>query len=390
MLDTNNGERSFLELQSELEERLKELNCLYGISEIVERSGGSLDVILQDIVELLPMSWAHPEISCARIVLGGTQFKTENHADTEWKQVAELRVHGEPAGKIEVSYLEEMSARFEGPFLAAERRLLNAVAERTGHIVERLRADKLLRHREEELRGRLTHLARVSTLGEMASSIAHEVNQPLTAIATYSQACRRLLESSEADAGEIIQVLSRVTEEALRAGGIIHRLKNLARRHESRLSECDINELIRDLEHLAAVDTRMHDIALELLLSESLPAVLVDGIQIQQVVLNLIRNAVDAMTETDAANRRITIRTQLREPMVEVSVTDFGSGLPADCDEELFQPFFTTRRDGMGMGLSVSRSIVTSHGGRMWFTRNQGGGTSFFMTVPIVPEEEND
>jgi C4-dicarboxylate-specific signal transduction histidine kinase len=225
----------------------------------------------------------------------------------------------------------------------------------------------------------------------MASSIAHEVNQPLTAIATYSQACKRLMESGKVDADEIRQILSRVTDEALRAGGIIHRLKNLARRHERRLLECDVNELIRDLEHLASVDARLHNIGLELLLSDSLPTVLADGIQIQQVILNLIRNAVDAMTEGAPTSRSIIVRTRMRDSsMVEISVTDFGSGLPADCDEELFQPFFTTKKDGMGMGLSVSRSIVTSHGGQMWFTRNQGGGTTFFVTVPIVPEEDDD
>jgi C4-dicarboxylate-specific signal transduction histidine kinase len=389
--DRDAGEQSPIELRCALEERLKELDCLYGISEIVERSGGSLDVILQEIVELLTRSWEHSDVSCARITLDGMEFKTDNYANTNWKQVADLRVHGEVAGVVEVGYLTEKPLRFEGPFVAEERRLLNAVAERTGHIVERLRADHLLRQREEELRGRLTHLTRVSTLGEMASSIAHEVNQPLTAIATYSQACRRMLESGVADSGEVVAILARVTDEALRAGAIIHRLKNLARRHESRLMECDVNELVTDLEQLASVDTRLHDVSLELRLADSLPTVLADGIQIQQVVLNLIRNAVDAMIESEAGNRQIIVHTALRDSsMVQISVTDFGSGLPADCDEELFQPFFTTKKDGMGMGLSVSRSIVDSHGGQMWFSRNQGGGTTFFVTVPIVPEEDDD
>ncbi len=390
MLNASHDERDSIELRGALEERIKELDCLYGISEIVERSGGSLDAILQNIVELLAETWEHPKATCARIVLAGSEYKTENYADCRWKQEAELRVHEDLVGVVEVGYLAEMPARFEGPFLAEERRLLNAVAQRTGHIVERLQADQLLQQREQELRGRLTHLTRVSTLGEMASSIAHEVNQPLTAIAAYSQACRRMLENNVGDRNEILEILGRVTDEALRAGGIIHRLKNLARKHDTRLMECDVNEMIQDLEYLASVDTRLHDVSLEMMLSESLPAVLADGIQLQQVVLNLIRNAVDAMVETDVDNRRIIVRTELNDSsMVQISVTDFGAGLPADCEEELFQPFFTTKEEGMGMGLSVSLSIVKSHGGEMWFSRNQGGGTTFFVTVPIVPEEDD-
>jgi C4-dicarboxylate-specific signal transduction histidine kinase len=390
MSEVNQDEQNPIELRCALEERIKELDCLYGISEILERSGGSLEVILQQIVELLPATWAHPEVACARIELDGAEFKTENYAECSNTQVAELRVHGELAGAVEVGYLAKMPTRVEGPFLTEERKLLNAVAERTGHIIERLQADQVLKQREEELRGRLTHLTRVSTLGEMASSIAHEVNQPLTAIATYSQACRRMLENNIGDRAEIFEILGRVTDEALRAGGIIHRLKNLSRRHETRFFECDINELIRDLEHLASVDTRLHDVSLKLLLSEPLPAVLADGIQIQQVVLNLIRNAVDAMEHSDLEDRLIILRTEMNDSdMVQISVTDFGSGLPADCDEALFEPFFTTKKHGMGMGLSVSLSIVNAHGGQRWFSRNQGGGTTFYVTVPTLPEEED-
>jgi C4-dicarboxylate-specific signal transduction histidine kinase len=121
-----------------------------------------------------------------------------------------------------------------------------------------------------------------------------------------------------------------------------------------------------------------------------LPDVLVDGIQIQQVILNLIRNAVDAMVDCAPEKREIVVRTVLRQDgKVEISVADTGCGLAAGCEEELFQPFFTTKADGMGLGLSVSRSIVTSHGGQMWFSRNEDGGTTFFVTIPIVTEDDD-
>jgi C4-dicarboxylate-specific signal transduction histidine kinase len=388
--DSERSNQDTAELRRALEERVKELNCLFGISKIVEQGGGSIETILQGIVNLLPSSWEYPSITCARITLHGVEFKTDNYADTPWKQVSELKVFREPAGSVEVAYLEERPPRDEGPFLLEERALIDAVAERTGHIVERLRADALHRQREAELRNRLTHLTRVSTMGEMASSIAHEVNQPLTAIATYTQACTRMLNAGTADTAEILDILSRVTDEALRAGAIVHRMKDLMRRREGKRTESDVNELIRDLEHLVSVDTRLHDVQLGLRLSESLPDVLVDGIQIQQVVLNLIRNAVDAMMDCSPEKRDIVVRTALRQDgKVEISVADTGCGLSAECEEELFQPFFTTKKDGMGMGLSVSRSIVTSHGGQMWFSRNQDAGTTFYVTIPYMAEDDD-
>lgn len=390
MEDREKSDPNHADLQHALEERVKELNCLFGIGRVVERYRDSLETTLQEIANLLAASWEYPEITYARIVLGNTEFKTDNYSDTIWKQVAALHVHRQRAGIIEVGYLEERPEQAEGPFLAEERELLNAVAQRTGHIIEMFRGDQSARRREAELRDRLTHLTRVSTLGEMASSIAHEVNQPLTAIATYAQASVRMLEAGDTPEPDILEILKRVTDEAMRAGGIIHRLKNLARRRTGKRVECDINELVRDLEHLASVDTRLHDVKLDLQLSEHLPHVFADGIQIQQVVLNLIRNGVDALAGSDAEDRRIVVRTTLREDRkVELSVADTGCGLPPECDAELFEPFFTTKEQGLGMGLSVSRSIVTSHGGQMWFSRNPNGGTTFLLTIPVAPEEDD-
>ncbi len=380
----NGGEA--VELRHALDESVKALKCLYDMGRVVERHRASLETTMQEIVNLLPSSCEYPEIACARIVVDGKEFKTDNYSDTCWKQVAELRVRREPAGIVEVGYLERRPTRAEGPFLTEERELLDAVTQRTGHIVELLRGDQATR----ELRDRLTHLTRVSTMGEMASSIAHEVNQPLTAIATYTQACARMLEAGKTDTNEIVEILARVTDEAIRAGDIIHHLRSLVRAHDNKRTECDVNELIRDVARLASVDTRLHDVGLKLQLTDPLPPVLADGIHIQQVVLNLIRNGVDAMADSDPENRDIVVRTVLRDDgKVEMSVADTGCGIPPDCEEGLFQPFFTTKRKGMGVGLSVSRSIVTSHGGQMWFSKNQDRGTTFFVTIPTIAEEDD-
>jgi C4-dicarboxylate-specific signal transduction histidine kinase len=221
----------------------------------------------------------------------------------------------------------------------------------------------------------------------MATNIAHEVNQPLTAIGTYAQACRRMIESGAVDDQEVLDALGRIVDETQRAGGIIHRLKDLVRKHNTARVQCDLNALIRDVEHLASVDARLHDTGLRLVLTPSIPPVLVDRIQIQQVVLNLIRNGIDAMQGTDAAVREVVVRTSLRgDGEIELSVCDNGCGLPEGVGDELFDPFFTTKPQGVGVGLSISRSIVAAHRGRMWYSCNPDCGTTFIFTLPTLPE----
>jgi two-component system sensor histidine kinase DctS len=238
---------------------------------------------------------------------------------------------------------------------------------------------------EGDLRERLTHLTRVSTLGEMASSIAHEVNQPLTAVATYAQACRRLLETGEAGTDEAREVLGRIAREALRAGDIIHRLKDLVRHHESRWREEDLNALVRDVEPLARGDARLHDVRLSLELAPDLPTVLADAVQIQQVVLNLIRNGIDAVEEAAPHERFVRVRTRSEASgTIRLSVEDPGGGVSVEAERHLFQPFFTTKGGGMGMGLSISRSIVEAHHGRIGFQRRTGGGSTFYFTLPAL------
>ncbi len=378
-------EQALRKLTQELRERVKELNCLFGISHIVEQASGSLSDILHETVHLLPRSWQHSDVACARIVVDDLERRTENYADSVWKQTADILVHGERVGTVEVCYLREMPERDEGPFLAEERSLIDAVAARLGRTTERLRAEQMLHEREQELRERLTHLTRVSVMGEMASSIAHEVNQPLTAISAYAQACKRMIESNSITATEVVDTLARISAEALRAGDILHRLKDLIQKHESKRIEWDVGDLVQDVERLASVDARLHDVRLRLELADNLPRVEVDGVQIQQVVLNLIRNAIDAMAETEPERREVVVRTAARDgDEVEVAVTDHGCGLPAESRGRLFEPFFTTKEGGIGMGLSISRSIVSAHGGRMWFESNPDGGTTFHFTIPAA------
>jgi PAS domain S-box-containing protein len=372
----------------ELEARVRELDCLFEISRAVERSAGSLPAILKDSVAILSVTWRDGGEACARIALNGLTYKSEGFDSATRLLRADIFVHGEKAGEIEVGFPAGAPVETLETLPPDHQRLLEAVAQRLGRTAERVRGRQLLREKEEEMRERLTHLTRVSTMGEMASSIAHEVNQPLTAIATYAQACRRLMDMGGVGLPRVMEVLGYISDEALRAGNIIHRLKDMVRHQESRWTECDLNALIRDIEQLASVDARLHDVTLSFQLARDLPSIMADGVQVQQVVLNLIRNGIDAVEEGGGKEGRVVVRTEcVGQKAVRVSVEDNGRGLPEDLEDKLFQPFFTTKAGGMGMGLSISKSIATAHRGRISFSRNPSAGTTFHLTLPAFDEQ---
>lgn len=245
--------------------------------------------------------------------------------------------------------------------------------------------ERLRRTQEEarEMRERLAHVARISTLGEMATGIAHEINQPLAAVATYAQACGRMIRARTADDVELLQTLDRISHEALRAGAIINKLKDLVRRRESSQAPCDLNSLVRDVAGLASVDAQHNGLELRLSLADDLRPVVVDPVQIQQVVLNLVRNGIESM-EGCSGEYVVMLRTRdAGEDGVSCAVVDHGVGLEKEQEEELFAPFYSTKESGMGMGLSISRTIIQAHGGRLWFTPNPDCGTTFQFTLPV-------
>ncbi len=262
------------------------------------------------------------------------------------------------------------------------------VEERTGLLVgarQALEHDIAQRVRAEDeaarLHERLAHVSRVASMGDMAAGIAHEINQPLTAIAAYARACARLIRTGGLRQEQVYETLDYIGEEALRAGDIIHGVRAMVRSQPSPRTPCDPNRLISDAARLARVDPRLHDLQLRLELTEPLAPVLVDGVQIQQVLLNLIVNGAEATDRGNGAEA-IVVRTSQDESTVWVSVADQGAGLSPAVEKELFRPFFTTKRAGMGMGLSISRTIIEFHGGRLWFTPNEPRGTRFHFSLP--------
>jgi two-component system sensor kinase FixL len=236
--------------------------------------------------------------------------------------------------------------------------------------------------RLQELQSELIHISRLTAMGEMASTLAHELNQPLSAIANYIKGSRRLMEKETDERwGRLRDALDKAAEQALRAGDIIRRLRDFVSRGESERRVESLAKLIEEASALALVGAKEHGIRVRFQFDRSHDVVLADKVQIQQVLLNLMRNAIEAMAEVD--NRELVLATTpAGNDMVEVSVADTGPGLAEEVARQLFQPFITTKRHGMGVGLSISRTIIQSHGGDIWAETNDAGGTTFRFTLP--------
>ena len=243
---------------------------------------------------------------------------------------------------------------------------------------------RMAEDRVEEHRAALAHVGRLSTMGEMAAGLAHELNQPLSVILTYAQGALRRQQVGELDAQSLQGALTRVAEEATRAGEIIRRLRSLVRRRMTQRATAAINDLVREVLDLLAGELRQQQVSVRLELADTLPLIQVDVVQVQQVVLNLVRNALEAMGRTEVSSRKLTIRTAPLGPgKVEVVVIDRGSGFsPADYGK-LFTPFFTTKPEGTGMGLPISKSIVEAHGGEISASSDPQQGTVLRFSLPV-------
>jgi len=242
--------------------------------------------------------------------------------------------------------------------------------------------------RLQELQAELVHVSRLTAMGEMASALAHELNQPLSAIANYMKGSRRLLEGSgDEHAGQVRDAMDKAAEQALRAGQIIRRLRDFVARGESERRVEDVKKLIEEASALALVGAKDTGVRVRFNFDPRVDFVLADKVQIQQVLLNLMRNAIEAM---DASDRRdlVVSTAEIPNKMVEIGVADTGSGIAPEVMAQLFQPFITTKTQGMGVGLSISRTIIEAHGGAIAPHPNPGGGTVFSFTLPAVAKEE--
>jgi two-component system sensor kinase FixL len=244
--------------------------------------------------------------------------------------------------------------------------------------------------RLQDLQSELVHVSRLTAMGEMASALAHELNQPLSAAANYLKGSRRLLESDAPDLPRLRDAMERAADQILRAGQIIRRLRDFVARGESEPRIENLPKTIEEAGVLALIGAAEHGVRVRYRIARDVNLVLADKVQIQQVLVNLMRNAIDAMQQSD--RRELTVSAALVPgDFVELVVADTGPGINPDVADRLFQPFFTTKAQGMGVGLSISRTIVEAHGGRIWVEANEHGGATFRFTLRAVrPEDLGD
>jgi C4-dicarboxylate-specific signal transduction histidine kinase len=264
------------------------------------------------------------------------------------------------------------------------------VDERTAdlrHANQQLRDEIAERHQAEhslrQAQGDLAHVSRLTTMGELVASIAHEVNQPLGAIVTNGQACVRLLSAEPPDLERSRQVVGRMINDGLRASEVIKRIRDLLHKTGHEKAPLNINEIVEEVIELVDSDMRRSRVDLDTELAVDIPQVLGDRIELQQVILNLILNAKEAMSEVQTQPRELLIKSRKNESgEVVVTVRDSGKGLDAKDAERIFDPFFTTKESGMGLGLSISQRIIADHGGTLWATSNDDKGATLQFSLP--------
>jgi PAS domain S-box-containing protein len=334
--------------------------------------------------------------------VGRSLYELDNHA---W-DIPQLRML---LGKVlpKQHVLNDFEVEHDFGSIGRRSMLLNARALHRGgdrpdlillaieDLTERKRVQKALResedrtHVDEQLRQRqaeLAHVLRISTIGELASGLAHELNQPLSAIANVVEACARHVRAGTAQPKKLLALLEDASSEALRAADIVQHLRGFIEKGEPQFKSTDLGEIIRNVPRFLRREIEQAQIALRLdFAAKSLP-IRADRIQIEQVVVNLMQNAIDALRESGVRTKEIGVTARSLKGMAELSVRDSGAGISAAAAERLFEPFFTTKGDGLGMGLAISRSIIEAHGGRIWVERpTEGRGTVVFFTLPLRP-----
>ena len=359
--------------QAALNERVKELTCLYGMAQIADRPEVPLDQVASRIVTLLPPAWQYPEIARARIVLDGKQYATPDFREGPHRQSAPITANRRPRGTVEVAYVEDRPALDEGPFLKEERSLIEAVARHLALIIERHEAAE----EREDLQEQLRHADRLATIGQLAAGVAHELNEPLGNILGFAQLARKALPDVE----QVSSDLARIVAASLHAREVVRKLMLFARQTPPRKGAVNPNLVVEQSLYFLEARCLKQGITLKRSLDPTLPSITADPSQLEQVLVNLVVNAIQAMPKGGV----LTIETRAQARFVLIAVEDTGVGMTEDVKRQIFLPFFTTKDvdQGTGLGLAVVHGIVSGHHGSIRVESTVGRGSRFEIELPV-------
>jgi len=389
------GSISKLEIFRDITERKRAEEALKKSRDLLEKIFLSLDSAMFILGNKVPSNIIDCNPAATRIfgyekdeVVGKTTEFLHASRDTLSEFQKALYAAIESQGCL--SFFEFTMKRKNGEVFATEHSVVplrDEKGKRTGwvsvvsDITERKAAEEQLREHQAEL----ARVWRVNTMGEMASGLAHELNQPLCAILNYANACLRMTKRGTDEPAKVTEALEQIASQTDRAGQIIRRIRSLVAKRKPRQSTVDVNGVVREVVEMQKAEASQKGITVRTELAEDLPLILADGVEIEEVVLNLVRNAFDAMSDPALERREVTIRTSVSENnRIEATVTDSGKGLLGEDPENIFDSFFTTKADGLGIGLSISRTIIEGHGGRLWAEPNPDCGVSFRFTLPVA------
>lgn len=361
-------------VQAALRERVKELTCLYTISQIAEERKLTLDDVLQRIVVLLPPAWQYPEITEARIVLDSKQFTCSGFMDRGQKQTADIIIKDRNRGFVQVVYRSRKPEIGEGPFLREERSLIDTIAREVASIVERCEAEQDQLIMQEQLR----HADRLATIGQLAAGVAHELNEPLGNILGFAQ----LIEKNTDLPLQALKDIRKIISSSLHAREIIKKLLLFARQMPSISGKVNLNKVVED--GLYFFEARCAKLGILLLRQPAynLPLIIGDGSQLNQVLVNLVVNSIQAMP----SGGKLIIKTLADQDHVSLIVEDTGIGMSVDILGRIFIPFFTTKdvNEGTGLGLAVVHGIVTAHKGKINVESEVNAGSRFEVMFPVA------
>lgn len=361
--------------ESALTERLKELTCLYEMSHLVEDERLDLDQFLERAVNIVPRALQHAELACVCITVEGRHHATTGFRASRWRHAVPVFVGSEPAGHVEVCYLEPGPGNSTAPFRIEECNLIRAIAERIGHVVERRRATEALRVSQE----RLHQTERLASLGTLSAGIAHEINNPIGMMLLAAQTAMKLKDSPGRE-----DVLSRsldlIVESARRCSEIVTSLLQFARQEPTKKWPSDLNEIVKRAIRLSQLHMVDEKVIIQADLAADLPRVIMNPIEMEQVLINLIRNA----AESGQDGVHVQVRTTRIADGVQLVVQDDGRGMPQEQCARIFDPFYTTRQDsaGTGLGLSIVHGLVSQHGGTIRVESQPSKGSAFIITLP--------